>query len=258
MSETNANTAEQTAPQNTEQQAPAAPVSIAANPEVQKAVAEKLSKLAPTSYILTDTVFKFRQDKKMKAANIAKRPDVTLALPMYTLDGIVDAISAEEDASEEAIKVAERNKQWLISIVNDAIVGMAREQVNDDEKPVSYQNDLDVTKLTIDYIASIPKSERTGGGISKETWEAFGQDYTQVMVGQGISAEAVGRAVDFLVKRLAPVKTNKPVLKKLSNYLDTWFAASSNQDDFAEVYDFLKTKAKNAIEADDMALAELI
>lgn len=223
---------------------------LSESPEVQKDIADKLSKIPPSDYTVTDVRFGFRTVTNEKTKEKTKRPDVNLALPLITLNGVVNGLM-EGDNKEKV-------QQWVVSLVNDAIIGMAREQVGDTEKPVNLQSELDISRLTMEAIALLPKSERTGGGISKETWTAFGEDYTAIMVNHGIKPEAVAKAVDLLVRRLAPCKTNKPALKKLAGYLDVWFTNSTEQEQFQDVYDFLKSKADTYMNADDAALAEAL
>jgi len=232
--------------------------SPSADPEIQKAIAEKLMKIAPEHYILTDVNYGFRSETVDKVnekgetvkVKLPKRANVKLAIPFITFQGLVSGISEGDNA--------EKVRAWVISLVNDAVVAQGREQVSDSEKPVNLQSELDVSKLTMEAIALLPKSERGGAGISKETWEAFGKDYALVMVAQGVRPEAVGKAVDILVRKLVPVKTNKKALAKLAVYINTWYANSTQQEEFADVFEYLKGRADQYLTIDDEALAEAL
>lgn len=238
--------------------APTGDKSPSADPAIQQLIAEKLMKIPPAHYILTDVSYGFRAETEEKInekgevvkVKLPKRANVKLALPFITFDGLVSGISEGDNA--------EKVRNWVISLVNDAVVAQGREQVSDSEKPVNFQSELDVSKLTMEAIAMLPKSERGGAGISKESWKEFAEDYTMVMVAQQIKPEAVGKAVDLLVRKLAPCKTNKKALAKLANYINVWFANSSKAEELTDVYEYLKGKAEQYLTADDEALAEAL
>lgn len=179
--------------------------------------------------------------KKDKLGN--KRDSVKLLIPVPTEDSVVEMLADE------------KQKALLLALLRDVVVSAGRDQVSDEVKPVNKQEELDFSKLSLAYIASIPPSERKGGGISKETWEAFSADYITVMQAvTGKSAEQVGNAAKLLVARLQPAKTNKPVLKFLNEQLALWFSNTQDAEEYTEVYEFLSGKIKTFLEQDDAAL----
>jgi len=100
----------------------------------------------------------------------------------------------------------------------------AKLQVGHETSPVNKQEDLDISKLTIDAIANLPPSERKGAGIAKEVWKQFAEDYIAIMPSlQGKSVENVTNAAKIFVARMQPCKTNKPVLSRLKDYLNLYF-----------------------------------
>lgn len=131
----------------------------------------------------------------------------------------------------------------------------ARVQVNDNEDIT--QDSLDHTKLTWEAIANLPQAERRGGGIAKETWEEFGKDYAAVMAeAAGKTAEQLEKHLNILLKKFAPIKSNKKVLAGFKDFLDTYVANTKNLEEFQECVEFLQTKADNLIAADDSALLD--
>jgi hypothetical protein len=194
--------------------------------------------------VMKETKFFFKtaevKDEALGEVTKVKRPTVTLELPVPTLSGVVTALHDE------------KQRDYILGLIADAVADAARTQVNDDVKPVNKQEELDVSKLTLEYLANEPKSERTGRGIAKEVWEAFSKDYISIMPALiNRSAEQVGNAALLFVKKLQPCKTNKVVLSKLKEYLDTWFQASQSAEEFAGIYEFLSAKVDTFLNAKD-------
>lgn len=172
-----------------------------------------------------------------------KRADIKLMLPVPTIDGLVEALQDEKQLT------------YVLGILKDEIYKAARMQVGDEEKPVNSQEELDLSKLTLHYLANQPPAERRGGGISKETWEAFAKDYIEVMPAViNKDADKVSNAAKILLAKFQPVKTNKPVIKVLKEYLSLWFSNSPNAEEFQECYDFLDSKADALLKVSDEEL----
>ena len=176
-----------------------------------------------------------------------KRPSVELELKFLTLAGVAAIINGTD----------EKQQELLLSALDDIILVQAREQVN--ANPEISQETIDFNKLTWEFIASIPKAERRGAGISKDVWEAFTADYISIMPGLiGRDVEKVTNAATILAKRFQPVKTVKAVISQLKNYLDIWFSNTANAEELAEVYEFLSKKAEELLAADEAKLLENI
>lgn len=188
--------------------------------------------------VLTEKKFSFRKNEIGE-----KRPAVALNIPTLTFDGVIAAL---KDAKQ---------RELVLDLVNEAIYDQVREQLNDESNPVNSQAQLDLSKLTFDFIANMPKAERRGGGISKEIWEKFGQDYAAVMLPlTGRTQDQINTAVKLLLAKFQPVKTNKPLISKLKEYIDMWFSKTTNAEEFAECYEFLGKKAESLLAADEKEL----
>ena len=188
--------------------------------------------------IMTEVSYFFKKDKLG-----VKRDTVKLNIPFVTIDGLVEALSDE------------KQQAYLLSIINDSIYQAGKWQVGDENKPVNKQEELDLSKLTLEALANMPPSERRGGGIAKEVWEEFGKDYAAVMQPlTGKTTDQIDNAVALLLKKFQPVKSNKRVLAHLKSQLNMWFAATQAAEDFKECFEFLDAKAQTFLDADEAAL----
>lgn len=186
------------------------------------------------------TTFNFKADKKL---GTPKRTPLQLQVPYPTLERVIDALSEEKQAA------------YILSLINDDVTKAVRDQINDETKPVDGQDKLDYQKLDLAFLANQPVGERRGGGIAKETWEAFSANYIEIMAAvTGKNPEQVQNAATLFVKRLAPVKTHKPTLQVLLDQLNLWFTNTKDQEEFQEVYEFLSSKADTLLKTDDAEL----
>lgn len=189
-----------------------------------------------------DREYKFsfkKQTVKDELGMDIKRPPVILTVPIPTFDGLLEALADTKVSS------------FVIDLVEEAIKDQVRSQLSDEDKPVNRQEDLDLTKLTLSYIANMPKSERTGGGISKEVWTDFEKDYVEVMVPIRKDEVRVSKAAALFTGRLAKCRTDKPVLNFLRKQLGTWAENTPNIEDYAEVYKFLDDKITEYLNKDN-------
>ncbi|CAN5950702.1 unnamed protein product [Sphagnum jensenii] len=198
-----------------------------------------------------ETKFSFKtrklSDAEVKAGVVAtKKAPVILTLPLLTGEGLVAAMSDEKVFN------------LVLDTVNDVIRDAAKKQVNDEDNPVTKQEQLKTDLLRLDYIANQPKSAR-GGGISQETWTDFEIDYVSIMPElTGKEIARIEKAAALFVKRLAPVANDKPALRILQDYLSLWFANTSQQEELAEVFKFLDDKMTTLLTRDSSALVDAL
>lgn len=171
-----------------------------------------------------------------------KRPTVELELPVLSVEGVIDVL-----------KTGGKGLELLLDAVAEVVIGQARSIVNDKED-VSQAN-FPFEKIDWEYIANLPKAERRGGGISKETWESFSDDYVAVMPSvTGKTAEQVANAAKILMNKFNLVKTNKPVLKLLKEQLAIYINNSPNAETYQECVEFLVNKADALLSMDEAQL----
>lgn len=191
--------------------------------------------------------------KKADEITGTKRTPVTLKIPLVT--------DAELAAFLQHPEKARKNIEFLLDTVNDIVKEAARQQVADSENPVNTQEELDISKLDLTYIANLPPAERRGGGIPTEVWEAFGVLYNTVMPGAtGKKPEFIANAATLFLKKLNPCKTNKAVLKVLKEQLDLFYQTvnTDQQEEFVDVYEFLSKKIENYLNADEQAMLAVL
>ena len=189
-----------------------------------------------------DFKFHFKKVKDEATGLESKRPTVELSLPTPSVEGII-----------AILETGGKGLELLLEAVTDVITNRARELVNDKEDIT--QDNFPLDELAWEKIANLPKAERRGGGISKETWEEFAKDYIQVMPSvTGKTAEQVGNAAKILLNKFNAVKTNKPVLKLLKDQIGLYASNSPNAETYTDCISFLVDKADALINMDEAAL----
>ena len=172
----------------------------------------------------------------------SKRPTVELDLPLLSVEGIVKVFEA-----------GGKQLDLLVEAVREVQISRARELVNEKEDITAANFPYD--QLLWNSIANLPKAERRGGGIPKETWEEFSKDYVAVMPAvTGKSIEQVTNAAKILLNKFQLVKTNKPVLKLLKDQVALYANSSPNAEQYSDCIQFLVEKADTFINLDDAAL----
>lgn len=202
--------------------------------------------------VFQPTKFHFKKDELGE-----KRPTVELLVPVPTLDGLIEKMQDATPAPDGKGTNGEKVQALVLELLANTIASHTRLQVADEKNPVNTQEGLDLSKLDLTYIANIPPAERRGGGISKETWEAFFKDYIAVMPEKtGKSVEQVTNAAKLLVARLQPVKTQKKILAFLKDQLNLWYSSTSDdsKEEFAEVFEFLGNKVDEFMKRDEAEL----
>jgi len=185
------------------------------------------------------TIFRFKtsveKDSEGRVISETKRDALELPIPYPSVNGIVQIL---EDGG--------KGLELLIDAVEAIITQQARSMISEDTT-INAVN-LPVDKLSWEFIANMPKAERSGGGIAKEVWEDFAKDYIKVMpeaTGKGV--DPVTRAAKILETKFASVKTNIPVLELLLEQLSIYAANSSRADEFVGCIEFLVDKADKLI-----------
>ena len=173
--------------------------------------------------------YKKTTDKASGIETIRKPVDLPIRYP--SVEGIVSIL-----------REGGKGLDLLIDAVESIVNAAARDILAEDTTLNATNFPLD--KLSWNAIAEIPKAQRRGGGISKETWEAFQEDYCEIMPeATGKTLQQVANAAKIFVQRLSTVKTNMTVLAVLIEQLAVYAEASPNIEEFQEVVSFLLDKA---------------
>lgn len=227
----------------TETNSPEATVSAEAQAAAQAALHSAIKAKFNNQVDVKSFKFHFKKVKDEATGIENKRPTVELDLPVPSIEGIVAIL---EGGDEKSISL-------LLEAVENIVTDRARELVNENEG-ISQENfPLDsVSWLTI---ANLPKADRRGGGIAKETWEDFAKDYVAVMPGAtGKTAEQVTNASKIFLNKFAQVKTMKPMIAKLKEQLGIYLGATKNGDVYSECVEFLLKKADALLAVDEAEL----
>lgn len=227
-------------------------LNAAVNPEAEASKAQKASasaaRIAAVAARFDDKVdvrevdFGFRTLTDPETKVKTKRATVTLAIPFPSFEGVIAILEAEG-----------KQRDMLLEAVQDVILGQVREYVNENEN--ASQDNFDVAKFTWEYIANMPKTDRRGGGIPEELWEAFKNNYIEIMPGiTQKTKEQVELAAKVFVTKFANAKTNKPVLKVLQGQLALYINATQVGEEIEPVLSWLTNKLDSLINTDETKL----
>lgn len=186
--------------------------------------------------------FKSRAIRNEQGAEIGrtkKQASVEVTLPAPTADEVIGYLSVADSAVSKLILDA------CTALIASQVRSQFDEKIesfgDDDTKEVTV-NDLDFGKLSLEYIATIPTSQRGGTAISDEDYELFFTDYLQVMqVATGKEEKRIKLHLDYFRKPNS-IKANKPVLNLLTEQLDIYLATSQNLEDTGEAASRIRSK----------------
>jgi hypothetical protein len=227
--------------EETQVKAPETLVIEVANPsaEEMKALMADIKVNYDFDVVVKPTDFNFKKSKDKETGIETVRKTVQLAIPYPSVQGILDILEKGGKSLELLIESME-------SVVND----QARSLLYEDTE-LNAAN-FPVDKLAWEFIANMPKAQRRGGGIPKDTWEAFVQDYCEVMPAvTGKTPEQVANASKLFMGKLQGAKTNEPVLKYLVEQLAIYSESSPNLADYVECVEFLLAKADTFLNISD-------
>lgn len=176
--------------------------------------------------------FNFKKSKDKVTGIETDRKPVQLAIPYPSVEGIVSIL-----------ETGGKQLELLLEVMETTVNAAARELLYDDLTLTAATFPVD--KLSWDFISNIPKVARRGGGIPKEVWEGFAQDYVEVMPDiTGKSIEQVANAAKILAGKLSAVRTNEPVLQLLVAQLGIYAENSENIEEYQDCVAFLLNKAE--------------
>lgn len=208
---------------------------------VHETIAAKFNdRVAPTEVKFNFKTTKIKDDEGKDTGEAYKRAPVAVILPLLNLTG-VKAILESDDA---------KSHQLLLEAVQAIQLAQAKDLVDGDVNVTAETFPLD--QVSWEFIANMPKAERTGSGIAKETWEAFGAAWIDAMQRvAGKSPDQAKKAAALLVGKFAAVKTNKPVLKNLQSQLATFIDQAEEAADFLPCVDYLVKRVESLLAAKD-------
>ena len=159
-----------------------------------------------------------RDENGREIGKTKKQPSLDAAIPSLTAEETVSVLANPE--SSEA--------KLLLSHINDLFYQAARRQFDDiiesfgDSDAELTAGMLDTSKLTLDYLASLPPSQRGVTAISEDEWNQFYADYQVVIpAATGKAPKIVENHVNAFKKPMR-YKNAKPILDTLVTDLNVY------------------------------------
>lgn len=195
---------------------------------------------------MVETKFNFKQrtikDENGKEIGKAKKqPSLIVNLPQPTKKTIVQVLESEDPAHSK-----------LQALFMDTIYGIVRDQAKAqldevidsfgmEDRTVTADN-LDYDKLDLIYISNLEPAQRGARAISEEEWNAFFEDYTNVMVqATGKPLEKIKNHID-LFRKPTRIRNAKDMLQVLVQQLDIYLTKSGQLDETGEAAARIRAK----------------
>lgn len=180
-----------------------------------------------------------------------KQPSVECEVPALSADEIISYL--QQGDTKEAALISEAVARIIIDAAREQFDEVIESFGEDDTKEVSAAM-LDYSKLTLEYVASIPPTQRASSALSDEDWAAFFDDYLGVMVAAtGKTEDKIKNHIN-LFKKPAKAKANKEVLQVLVDQLDIYMASSANLEDNGTCAARISEKFKRWIDEPEKAV----
>lgn len=229
--------------------------------------------VATDPYVMRPIGFHFKKSKDAEGKDTGfKRPSITLNIPVpsarFVASILTEGIGAYQHQIPEGAaippEIVSKRKQLdlLLEAMNDVIYVHARTQVNADDK-IS-QETLDMSKLSWEFIANIPPTERRGTGISDDTWQEFVKDYITIMPdvlrAQGMAKrpDQIEAQAQLFAGKLNKAKNQKQILSYLRSLLAMWYQHTQAKEEFQAMFEYLDGRAETMLKADETALLQNI
>lgn len=180
-----------------------------------------------------------------------KQPSLVVAMPMLTAGEVASYLANE--ASKEAVLICEAVARLFIDGARQQFDEVI-ESFTDDNQEVTASM-LDYSKLNLEYIASIPPTQRGATALTDEDWQVFFEDYLAVMVQATGKPEVKIKNHLELFKKPNKAKNNKEVLAVLIDQLDIYMAQSASLEDTGAAASRIRDKFDKWLNAEEAAIA---
>lgn len=181
-----------------------------------------------------------------------KHPDVEAVLPEPTAQEIYDYLNGGGKVSD-----------MIKDAVFDIIFQAGRNQINDwlEKNPEGTftATEFDLDKLTLEYIANLPKGQRGAWSPSDEDLKTFCEDYTMVLINAvQYDPKKVKVHCEQFLKGLAKLKNDKVAVQKMKDFLQVYATNTENMDDNEQVYGWLIARADKYLAAEEKNFADAL
>lgn len=208
------------------------------------------------TYFFKTPILKDEEGKEIGKGT--KHPDVKILAPVPSIEDLINFLAAADGTKEAKVR------DLIVDSIKDTIFLAGRRQINEFFEANPGKNfaatDMDLNKLSIQAIAETPKGQRGAWAPGDDDFKEFNELYTTVLVHKtGYDPKKTKTHTDHWKQGMVKVKTNKPVVAKLKDFL-TLFAANVSEEEMEEVKDtygwlvaradrYLKAEEKNFLEA---------
>ena len=178
-----------------------------------------------------------KDDEGNVIAKDFKHPDVEGVLPVPTYQEIVVSLQSRNPDGTPT-KVAAMLKEHVEALIESAAKAqIAAWREEQPPKSVFQWTNLDVSKLTLEAIANLPKGQRGTWAPTDEDLKAFTELYAQVMVGRvSYDEKKVKVHCAHFMKGMTKMKTDKAALAKMQELL-TACVSQMTEEEAEEVAD---------------------
>jgi hypothetical protein len=165
----------------------------------------------------------------------------------------------KEPSVEEITELMQTNDQvrkLICDLVFDAIVAQGKQQIQDwwEKNPGQIFNPtyFDHSKLTLEYIASIPPKQRGAWSPDKEDIAEFVADYRNTMLNAvAYDPKKVAHHCKNLEKGLTKIKGEKEILRRMQELLTLYAANSENLEENQRTYDWFQERIDRWLKVED-------
>jgi hypothetical protein len=223
-----------------------------------------------------DTVVKDDAGNEISRTKGEKHPEIKAVLPVPTAEDLVGylAYAGETQPASDAPDAKQvptaraKIAAFILDLVADSVKDAGKIQINEfleknenDPKARFSVNLFDLNKLTLEYIANLPKGQRGAWAPDDDELKAFGEVYTNVMVHEvKYDPKKVKVHVDQILKGFAKIKADKVAVDKMKSFL-TVFASKVDEETMEEherVFGWLNDRADKYLKAEEKNFADAL
>jgi hypothetical protein len=224
-----------------------------------------------------EIVVKDDEGKEISRSKGEKHPDVTAVLPVPTPEDAINYLAyfGEQEVLNEGTKdekkvLTSRAKiaAYIMDLLYDAVKDAGKMQINEfleknegDTKARFTPTMFDLSKLTLEYIANLPKGQRGAWAPSEDELKTFCENYTNVLVHEvNYEPKRVKVHCDQIMKGFAKIKADKVAVEKMKQFLTVW-ASKVTEDTMGEheaVFSWLNNRADKYLKAEEKNFADAL
>jgi len=198
-----------------------------------------------------------------------KHPNVVAVLPVVQVGDIIDKLSylgemeTLEDGKTQRPTSRAKTAALILETVQDLHYQAGRSQINDflEKNPAGTftATNFDLSKLTLEYVASQDRASRGVWSPSEEDMKSFNEDYTMIFVQEvQYDPKRVKVHCEQFSKGYAKIRNDKIALGKMQEFLTVWAGKTQNMEQNFQTYEWLLARSNKYLKADDRNFADAL